>query len=49
MDEAELCDKVALMDSGKIIALGRPDELKKEHNCQNMNELFIKLLEKGQK
>lgn len=49
MDEAELCDKVALMDSGKIIALGKPDELKKEHNCQNMNELFIKLLEKGQK
>ncbi len=29
LDEAERCDRVALMDHGKIIALGSPSEIKK--------------------
>jgi len=29
MDEAEYCHRVALMDAGKVIALGAPDELKR--------------------
>jgi ABC-2 type transport system ATP-binding protein len=28
MDEAEVCDKIAIIDKGKIIASGSPDELK---------------------
>jgi len=28
MDEAELCDRIAIIDGGKIMALGTPDELK---------------------
>ncbi len=29
MDEAEVCDKIAIIDNGKIIASGSPEELKK--------------------
>lgn len=29
MEEAEVCDKIAIIDNGKIIAEGSPDELKK--------------------
>lgn len=30
MDEAERCDRVAFLDGGRIVALGRPAELRKE-------------------
>ena len=29
MDEAEYCDRIAIIDRGRIVALGTPDELKK--------------------
>jgi len=29
MDEAEYCDRIAIIDRGQIVALGTPDELKK--------------------
>ena len=28
MDEAEMCDRVGILDEGKLVALGTPDELK---------------------
>ena len=28
MDEAEFCDRIAIIDTGRIVALGTPDELK---------------------
>ncbi|MHB8064755.1 MAG: ABC transporter ATP-binding protein [Ruminiclostridium sp.] len=31
MDEAEICDKVAIMDHGKIVAFDTPYNLKKQH------------------
>ena len=42
MEEAsELCDEVAIMDSGKIIAIGTPDELLKAH----FNDVLIQIPE----
>ncbi len=44
MEEAEeLCDRVAIIDEGKLIALGSPAELMKEHDASNLEEVFIKL------
>jgi len=50
MDEAEYCDRIALVYRGKIIALGEPDQLREEaasEEIQNptMEETFIKLIE----
>jgi ABC-2 type transport system ATP-binding protein len=55
MDEAEvLCDRVAIMDSGKIIALDSPDRLidklvasgferPKEVKKANLEDVFIQM------
>ena len=44
IEEAEaLCDKVAIMDFGQIVALGTPQELIKEHNAKNLEDVFMKL------
>jgi ABC-2 type transport system ATP-binding protein len=42
MEEAEyLCDEIAIMDSGKIIAQGPPDDLVKTH-CGGVTVRFAK-------
>ena len=43
MDEAEYCDRVSIMVDGRIEALDTPQNLKKEYNAENMNDVFIKL------
>ena len=43
MDEAEYCDRVSIMDTGKIEALDTPARLKKTYNANNMDEVFIKI------
>lgn len=37
-----LCDKVAIIHRGKIIAEGTPEELKSEINASNLEEVFMK-------
>ena len=39
MDEAEYCDRLALIDRGKIIALGTPGELKTHYMSEVVWEL----------
>ncbi|MFB0504028.1 MAG: ABC transporter ATP-binding protein [Candidatus Bathyarchaeia archaeon] len=44
MEEAEeLCDRVGIIDHGKVIALGSPRELTSSNNVKNLEEVFIKL------
>jgi ABC-2 type transport system ATP-binding protein len=44
MEEAqELCDRVGIIDHGKLIALGTPKELIAENGVGNLEEVFIKL------
>ncbi|ANE35310.1 ABC transporter, ATP-binding protein [Campylobacter iguaniorum] len=47
MDEAEFCDRVMLIDAGKMIAIGSPDELKQKANCSNMEDAFIALVKEA--
>jgi len=44
MEEAEeLCDRVGIIDHGKVIALGSPKELILSNDVNNLEEVFIKL------
>ncbi len=43
MDEAEYCERVSIMSEGEIKALGRPRDLKKEFEADNMNDVFLKI------
>lgn len=44
MEEAEnLCSEIAIIDHGQIIASGKPKDVIKEHQTQNLEELFLKL------
>jgi ABC-2 type transport system ATP-binding protein len=44
MEEAqELCDRVGIIDHGKLIALGTPQELIAQNGVKNLEEVFIQL------
>lgn len=43
MDEAEYCDRVTIMNEGRIEALDTPSELKKSYGVSDIEELFIKI------
>ena len=52
MDEAEYCDRIALIYRGKMLALGTPDELKQRiatagNPDPSMEEAFIQLVEEA--
>jgi len=49
MDEAEYCDRIGLVYRGKLIALGKPDDLKRrvasaERPDPTMEDAFIELI-----
>ena len=50
MEEAEYCDRLAIMADGEILALGTPEEIKQqqrtaEHPEPTMEDAFIRLIE----
>lgn len=43
MDEAEYCDRVSIMNEGRIVALDTPAELKRQYNATSVEEVFVKI------
>jgi ABC-2 type transport system ATP-binding protein len=44
MEEAEqLCDRVAIIDHGKLIALGTPKQLKEKYAARDLEDVFLQL------
>jgi ABC-2 type transport system ATP-binding protein len=44
MDEAEYCDRVSIMSEGKIVALDTPENLKRQYNSANIDQVFLKIV-----
>lgn len=42
MDEAEKCDRLAMMREGRLLTQGSPAELKRRFGIQSLEEIFIK-------
>jgi ABC-2 type transport system ATP-binding protein len=45
MDEVEYCHRLSIMIEGRIAAMGTPRDLKREHGCASIHDLFLKLME----
>jgi ABC-2 type transport system ATP-binding protein len=43
LDEAEYCDRLAIMVDGRVAALGTPDALKAEFATDSLDEVFVRL------
>ncbi|MDO5154594.1 MAG: ABC transporter ATP-binding protein [Eubacteriales bacterium] len=49
MEEAEfLCDRIVMIDKGRVIAQGTPEELRKETNTSNLRDTFFAYMEGGE-
>lgn len=50
MEEAEvLSDRIGIMKSGRLLSVGRADELKKMANAQSFEEAFVTIVKEGAK
>ncbi|MFT3904787.1 MAG: ATP-binding cassette domain-containing protein [Steroidobacteraceae bacterium] len=49
MEEAEYCDRIAIQDAGKMLALGRPKQVREQAGDagKDMNSAFIAIVEQG--
>lgn len=49
MEEAEYCDRIAIQDAGKMLALGTPEQVRRQAGSEggNMNSAFIAIVEQG--
>ena len=48
MEEAEYCQRVSIMDAGRVIALDAPGRLKQVYGQQTMQEVFVALVRKAE-
>jgi ABC-2 type transport system ATP-binding protein len=50
LDEAELgCSRIAVMERGKILAVGSPDELCRNAQCENLEQFFLSITRQTRK
>ena len=42
MDEAEKCDRLAMVRDGEVLTSGTPAELKERYNITSLEEVFLK-------
>jgi len=54
MEEAEYCDHIAIMDSGKVLAWGEPAEIRGHARAENgreptMADAFIAIVEEARR
>lgn len=47
MEEASLCDRVAIIDHGKLLTLDNPQELVAKHGAKSLEEVFLALTGHG--
>jgi ABC-2 type transport system ATP-binding protein len=49
MEEAEYCDRIAIQDAGKVLALGTPQQVREQAGdaSADMNSAFIAIVEQG--
>jgi ABC-2 type transport system ATP-binding protein len=43
MDEAEYCDRISIMVTGRIGAMGTPAELKRQFGTDSIDDVFVRL------
>lgn len=45
MDEAEYCHRISIMKDGAIEAIGEPAKLKEQYKADNLNDVFLKVVQ----
>jgi ABC-2 type transport system ATP-binding protein len=52
MEEAEYCDRIAIQDAGKLLALGSPQDVRAQagaSQAHDMNSAFIAIVEQARR
>lgn len=44
LEVEHLCDRVALLNKGRVVAEGKPQELKEKYRSENLEEVFAKVV-----
>jgi len=39
-----MCDRIALINDGRIVATGTPKDLKSEYHATNIEEVFVEVV-----